>query len=421
MFAQARWRLSLYFAATVAVIVVVIGIAVFATARTALMDGVNDDLRARAQREILRPLAAQRLDPFTQDQLEIATAGGYFYAITRPDGTVVTGTANIEEAGLAGVDKLEDVGLEDAKYTDTNSSDGDDLRVYIRPIQTVRGDTFYLQVGRSIEPERQALARLLLILLAGGLAALGLALAAGYWLAGRALRPIQTAMDKQQEFVADASHELRTPLTLIRANAEILKRDPAAPVEAGMQSIDDIIQETDRLSALVGQMLTLARAGNAQTPPSFESVDLGELAEDTVREMRLLATPKEIAIEMGTNDAPRVAGDPLRLRELLTILLDNSLKYSDPGDAVSVNVRSEDGKAVLQVSDTGHGIPEEALPRIFERFYRVDKARSREEGGSGLGLSIARWIADVHRGTIGIESAPGRGTVVTVGLPLASG
>jgi signal transduction histidine kinase len=145
--------------------------------------------------------------------------------------------------------------------------------------------------------------------------------------------------------------------------------------------------------------------------------------------MRLLAGQKEIAIEVGANDRPRVAGDPLRLRELLTILLDNSLKYSDPGDAVSVDVRSRDGKAVLQVSDTGHGIPEEALPRIFERFYRVDKARSRpdgrasapEEGGTGLGLSIARWIADVHKGTIGIESEPGRGTVVTVGLPLASG
>jgi signal transduction histidine kinase len=419
MFARARLRLSLWFAATVAVIVGVIGVAVFATARTALMDGVNDDLRARAQREVLRPLAAQRLDPFTQGQLEIATAGGYFYAITRPDGTLVTGTANIEAAGLAAVKELETVTLEDATYIDTKSSDGDDLRLYVRPIQTVRGDTFFLQVGRSIEPERQALGRLLFILLAGGVAALALAVGAGYWLAGRALRPIQTAMDKQQEFVADASHELRTPLTLIRANAEILKRDPAQTVGAGMSSVDDIIQETDRLSALVSQMLTLARADGAAAAPSFEPVDLGALAADTVREMRLLAAPKEITIAVSADDRPHVAGDPLRLRELLTILLDNSLKYSDPGDRVSVDVRSENGRALLRVTDTGHGIAQEALPRLFERFYRADKARSREQGGSGLGLSIARWIADVHRGTIGIESEPGRGTVVTVGLPLA--
>jgi signal transduction histidine kinase len=382
------------------------------------MDGVNDDLRARAQREVLRPLAAQRLDPFTQGQLEIATAGGYFYAITRPDGTLVTGTANIEAAGLAAVKELETVTLEDATYIDTKSSDGDDLRLYVRPIQTVRGDTFFLQVGRSIEPERQALGRLVFILLAGGVAALALAVGAGYWLAGRALRPIQTAMDKQQEFVADASHELRTPLTLIRANAEILKRDPAQTVSAGMSSVEDIILETDRLSALVSQMLTLARADGAAAPPSFEPVDLGALAADTVREMRLLAAPKEITIAVTADDRPHVAGDPLRLRELLTILLDNSLKYSDPGDRVSVDVRAENGRAVLRVTDTGHGIPEEALPRLFERFYRADKARSREQGGSGLGLSIARWIADVHRGTIGIESEPGRGTVVTVGLPL---
>jgi signal transduction histidine kinase len=135
--------------------------------------------------------------------------------------------------------------------------------------------------------------------------------------------------------------------------------------------------------------------------------------------MQVLAGRRDIAVAVRENDRPRVEGDPLRLRELLTILLDNSLKYSDPGGAVSVDVRSQEGKAVLRVADSGHGIPQEALPRIFERFYRVDKARSREEGGSGLGLSIARWIADVHRGTIGIESEPGRGTVVTVGLPLA--
>jgi signal transduction histidine kinase len=242
----------------------------------------------------------------------------------------------------------------------------------------------------------------------------------GYWLAGRALRPIKTAMDKQHEFVADASHELRTPLALIRANAEILKREAGKPVSANLESVDDIINETDRLANLVGQMLTLARADTGAAAAEMAPVDLAALAQDTAREMRLLATQKDITIDAQTPGAAIVEGDELRLRELLTILIDNSLKYSDAGGRVDVNVSGEHGKAVVRVSDTGRGIPKEALPRIFDRFYRADKARSRELGGSGLGLAIARWIAETHKGSIQIDSEVGRGTTVTVELPLVS-
>jgi signal transduction histidine kinase len=419
MFQRARWRLTLWFAGTVALIFVVIGVAVFATARQALFDGIDDDLESRARREVLAPLAAQRFDPIGQEVLQFVTAGGYFYAITNESGELVSYTSNVDPESLVSSEQLPAPGSGDVTYVNTKSSDGDDLRIYVRPIETRGGRTFYLQVGRSSEPERQALQRLLIILVVGGGAGLGLAMAGGFWLAGRALTPIKTAMDKQQEFVADASHELRTPLALIRANAEILKREGSLPVDANMSSVDDIIHETDRLAALVTQMLTLARSDAGKETPEMVPVDLNELAEDTAREMRLLAGEKEISIDVRTNGDTVVAGDPLRLRELLTILLDNSLKYSDEGDSVTVDVRPQAGQGLLQVSDTGRGIPEEALPRIFERFYRADKARAREMGGSGLGLSIAKWIADVHRGTIGIESEPGRGTTVTVGLPLA--
>jgi signal transduction histidine kinase len=136
--------------------------------------------------------------------------------------------------------------------------------------------------------------------------------------------------------------------------------------------------------------------------------------------MRLLAEQRDISIAVDAGDETIVSGDPLRLRELITILLDNSLKYSEEGAAVTVRVRPDSGRAVLKVTDTGRGIPTEAMPKLFDRFYRADKARSREMGGSGLGLSIAKWIADVHKGTIGIESIPGQGTTVTVGLPLAA-
>jgi signal transduction histidine kinase len=227
-------------------------------------------------------------------------------------------------------------------------------------------------------------------------------------------------MEQQQRFVADASHELRTPLALIRANAEILKREGDKPVDSNITSVDDIIGETDRLAALVTQMLTLARSDGPVAPQEFVPVSLGGLAADTAREMRLLAEAKGITIEVSGGADPAVPGDPVRLRELLTILLDNSLKYSDAGTSVAVEVTSEGETAVLRVSDAGHGIAAEELPRIFERFYRADKARSRESGGSGLGLSIARWIAEAHGGSIEIESTPGQGTTVTVRLPLAT-
>jgi len=418
MFQQARWKLTLWFAGTVAVIFGVIGIAIFASAGKALFDGVDSDLEARAQREVLGPLAGQPLNPEAQGILQVATAGGYFYAITDQNGVLVKSTSNVEAGGLAPVAELPDAANGNTEYINTKSTDGDDLRVYVVPVETRRGDTLYLQVGRSTEPERRALRQLLLILVAGGGAGLALAMAGGFWLSDRALKPIRTAMDKQKEFVADASHELRTPLALIRANAEILKREGYKPVESNIESVDDIILETDRLAALVTQMLTLARAETDQ-PPQFVPVDLNGLAQDTAREMRLLAEQRDISIAVDAGDETIVSGDPLRLRELITILLDNSLKYSEEGAAVTVRVRPDSGRAVLKVTDTGRGIPTEAMPKLFDRFYRADKARSREMGGSGLGLSIAKWIADVHKGTIGIESIPGQGTTVTVGLPLA--
>jgi two-component system sensor histidine kinase CiaH len=275
-----------------------------------------------------------------------------------------------------------------------------------------------MEVGRSTEPEEQALQRLLLVLVGGGGAGLLLALAGGYVLAGRALRPIRAAMDSQRAFIADASHELRTPLSVMRANAELLKRHPSEPVGTNPEAVDDIIGESDRLGRLVGQMLTLAQADAGQATLSLSEVALDELAEDVARGMRLLAERCGVAFEAEVDGPLRLRGDGDRLRELMMILTDNAIKYTDAGGRVRLEVRrASGGKATVRVSDTGRGIPPEALPHVFDRFYRVDKARSREAGGTGLGLAIARWIAEAHGGSIRAESAPGVGTTFTVELP----
>lgn len=423
MFSRARWRLTIWFAVALALILAVIGSSVYITARSALFRQVDDDLRARTGRDV-RPVAIALLEgahrgwpPLDAPMAPAFTTGGHFYALVTPDGSILASTPNIDAKSLAAPTVLQKAIEDGPTFTDTQSSDGDHLRVYVLPLRGSSGADYLVQVGRSTEPERRALGRLLFILGGGGAAGLFLAFAGGFLLAGRALRPIQTAMDRQRTFVADASHELRTPLSLIRANAEVLKRHATKGMSANMESVDDIIQETDRLNGLVAQMLTLARADSGQAALSLSDVDLSELTADTARQMKALAEPKGIAIEVAADEPLHLRGDVARLRQLLMILLDNSIKYSDPGASVKVLVQPSNGKVQLQVSDTGCGIPPEALSRIFDRFYRVDKARSREMGGTGLGLAIAKWIVDSHRGTIRVESKPEMGTTVSVELP----
>ncbi len=421
MFSRARWRLTLWFVGALALILTVTGAAVYLTAHTLLFNQVDDDLRSRSGREE-QALAARLLthhgDAFQDLPIGPAfTAGGYWYALVRPTGELLVGTSNVDPNGLAGPDALRDAMDNGNTFADTKSSDGDSLRVYLTALTGPRGTRLVMQVGRSTEPETEALNRLLLILIGGGGAGVLLALAGGFFLAGRTLAPIRTAMDRQRAFVADASHELRTPLSLIRASAELLKRQATKSGQTGQASLDDIIQETDRLNGLVGQMLTLARADADQAPLSQADVDLNQLTADTARQMRLLAEPRNTTIDLQMDGPITVKGDPTRLRELLTILLDNAVKYSDPGAAVQVRLQPLPGKAQIKVSDNGPGIPAEAMPHIFDRFYRVDKARSREMGGAGLGLAIAKWIVDSHDGTIRVDSAPAAGTTVTVELP----
>ncbi len=416
LFNRARWRLTLWFAGVVALILVAVGTAVLVSARAALFRGVNSDLHDRAA-PFFQPIPGGR--QLREIRLGPAfTAGGYFYALARDTGAVVRSSDNADLAGLASAEEIAKALENGPMFVDTKSSEGDDLRIYVIPVHVPGERPMALEVGRSTEPERQALRRLLFILLGGGAAGLVLSLAGGYVLAGRALRPIQAAMDQQRTFVADASHELRTPLSLIRANAEILRRNPGQTVESNMASVDDIIHEADRLNSLVGQMLTLARSDTGKDVLEMEPVDVAALAKDTAREMALLAGPRGISIETEAMGPVIVEGDEMRLRELLTILLDNAIKYSGDGASVRLQVAPRDGKVVATVADTGVGIPPEALPHIFDRFYRVDKARSREMGGAGLGLAIAKWIAEAHKGSIRVDSAPGRGTTVTVELPV---
>jgi heavy metal sensor kinase len=217
----------------------------------------------------------------------------------------------------------------------------------------------------------------------------------------------------QQRFLADVSHELRTPLTTIRGNVDLIRRFGSDP-----DSLDAIQSEAERMARMVGDLLLLAKAEAGGLPLAYEPVELDTLLLEVFRQARVLGGGLDMKI--GEEDQVTVLGDADKLKQLLLNLADNAIKYTPKGGQVTFGLAQESGWARLTVSDTGVGIAPEELPHIFERFYRVDKARSRAAGGAGLGLSIAHWIAQAHGGKITVTSEAGRGTTFNVWLPVVA-
>ncbi len=226
---------------------------------------------------------------------------------------------------------------------------------------------------------------------------------------------LERSFAEVRRFTADASHELRTPLTAIRTEAEVALARPLPEAEY-RQLLGSILEECDRLTRLTDQLLALAREDAASARQAREPVDLASLAEDVAETLRPLAEARGLRLDLKAEGPLVIRGDGPRLRQVLFNVLDNALKYTPEG-TVTIQVARRGQAAVLTVQDTGIGIPAEHLPRVFDRFYRVDKARSREQGGTGLGLSITRSIVTAHGGMIELASTPGRGTTCTVMLP----
>ena len=311
-----------------------------------------------------------------------------------------------------------------------------------------------LSEGSIIQDQRQ----LVYILLLGLPAAVALAGLGGYGLARRALAPVdrmverarsinaeqlnarlpidnpgdelgrlatifnetfarlESSFERMRHFTADASHELRTPLTAIRSVGEVGlrgRRDEAAYREI----IGSMLEEADRLALLVDRLLMLSRADTGQAKLSMDVVDIGALAEEVAEQLGVLAEEKGQSIQVHFDPVPHWVGDRVVLRQALLNLVDNAIKYTPAGGSIEVRVAHTDSGTTIDVSDTGPGIPEELQSRIFDRFYRVDRARSRENGGTGLGLAIAKWAVEVNGGQLTLESANGAGSRFRITLP----
>lgn len=246
--------------------------------------------------------------------------------------------------------------------------------------------------------------------------------AGGAVLVFRDITRLREMEDTRREFVANVSHELRTPLAIFQGYLEMLEDNPDLPADEVRGIIGVMRKHSGRLNALVDDLLALARLESHREGIACEAIDLGPFLERAMKDWagrfrsRNLAATVEIA--PGT---PPLAADPALLEQALGNLLDNAAKYTAPGGAIAVRVRAEAGAMILAVADTGIGIPAKDLPHIFERFYRVQKDRSRETGGTGLGLAIVKHIAERHGGSVGAESVPGQGTTISLRLPLAAG
>jgi signal transduction histidine kinase len=208
-------------------------------------------------------------------------------------------------------------------------------------------------------------------------------------------------------------------LTVLRGELESLVQEPALSAE-WHERVGSALEEVERLTNIVEGLFAISRLDAGEAAAEWEKFDLAGLAASTADQMTLLAEDKNISVTCKATQNAWVEGDRARMKQVVVNLLDNAIKYTNPGGAVALTVEVRDRKAVLEVADTGIGIPPEVLPRVFERFFRVDKARSREQGGAGLGLSIVKSICTAHQGQIEASSIPGQGSRFRVELPLAS-
>jgi len=345
-----------------------------------------------------------------------------------------------------------------SSFLTTPTTEGQGVRLYAAPFNLDSRTRVAVIVGRLTSEIQDMLSIFRVIIIYSALAVVLLAGVGGMFLANRTLQPVdhitdiareigegdlsrriniqsedelgrlastlnrmiarlEEAFQKQRQFAADASHELRTPLAIIQAESSLALDKKRTQVEY-RRSLDLVSQEVTYMSEIIGKLLLLARNDAETEPLNFQEVNVKDLFTELSSDVEALAQEKGVAFNLGPMDNLTVKGDRFRLRQLFLNILDNAIRYTSSGGTVSSSLVRKNGSAFVSISDTGIGIPAEDVPFIFDRFYRVDKARSRADGGMGLGLAIASSIAKLHGGGIEVESQVGKGSTFHITLPL---
>ncbi|WP_405452421.1 sensor histidine kinase [Paenibacillus sp. HJGM_3] len=310
----------------------------------------------------------------------------------------------------------------DGEYRNV-SFEGRTFRIGGTKIPWKAGDSYFLIVGQDVTNDVALLVKLrwafagfaVVLLLAGA--------TAGYVLAGRAMVPISDAFRRQEQFTSDASHELRTPLSILRSSVEVLNEQREQLPEFHRSVLVKTGSEIHHMSRLVDNLLLLARSDNGRIELAKSTFSLRATVRQVIEQLEPIAVSKRVLLRWSdgpgcadTDDAP-VHGDEVRIRQLAIILAENAIQYNRDGGSVMFSVEAGPDETSLAVTDTGIGIPSEHLPHIFERFYRIDQARTRRAEGTGLGLAIAKQIANSHRGKLQVWSEPQVGTTFRVTFP----
>jgi signal transduction histidine kinase len=412
LLANVRRRLVAWSALTTVVVLTVLGLAFYTIVARAIEQGSINQLHAGVDqltagrraftRALNAPLGIQVGGP----------ASGTFALLVGPSGGVILGPT---ETGLpvAGGVAAAQAGGEDVRTVEIA---GAPVRVLSVPVTVTGVGPAVLQVGQSINAEEQTLSTLRIVLVGGGLLALLAATLGGAAYASRALVPIRESLRRQREFAADASHELRTPLAVIRASVDELEQRADRPVRDSGPALGDIRAEVDHITALVDDLLLLARSDSGAIALERVPLDLAGVAEEAIPPLAGLAQRRGARVVLDPAPTP-IVGDAGRLYQLVTILVDNAIRHSPVGGRVTVGVRPDAGRAVLSVDDEGPGIRPEDLPRVFDRFWR---AEGEPAGGTGLGLSIASWLAAHHDATIEAVNRQDGGARFVVRFPLRS-
>lgn len=458
-----RVRLTIWYGGGLALIMLLFATALYVVMARALEDQIDRSLEEAAV-AASQSLEEHRFGPFlllddlAQTFPELALIDKFFQ-IFGPQGQVTLQSANIKTRNIP----LSQTALQSslqgrAVFETVRFRDEIPIRLLSYPIRHGQTLVNILRVGMSLQPEKEMLARLVFVLLIGSPLAVVVSVLGGWFLAGRALRPVdditltaqriaggdltqriettskdeigrlastfnnmigrlEASIRQIRQFSADASHELRTPLTITKGETELALRKPRSP-EVYREALESNLEEIDRMSRIVEELMFLSRADLGEVHVASDPVQLDTLVQEIQMQAMVLGKEQQIATTLGQVEPLRVSGDEWRLRELILNVVDNAVKYSLPRGTVELGLTQDRGMARVTVRDHGIGMTPEEQRLVFDRFYRTDAARAHAQKGTGLGLSICKWIAEAHHGTIEVTSTFGQGSCFTISLPL---
>jgi len=459
------FRLGAWYALLISVTFICVGAGAFYGLRHYLRMNLRDSLRRRSEQvaQILQTVPPGTQPGAIADQIETRIAPEFnnrFVRITRAgDGLVYRSRAPLDRAFDPGAvpPDLEPLRIDAPPVT--HIAGPQDVMIRVAQLHAPSGD-YRVELGAALASSEAVLSRLGILLFVLLPVLIVCATTGGYLLVAWALRPVDRlshtaeqlslqnlavrlpalrsgdalerlsialnnmlerlrhSVDASRRFLADASHELRTPLTIIKGELQELSSGAAKVTGAELhERVGSVLEEVDRLEHLVANLLSLSRLDAGDTQCEWLEVDLAALARNTCEQMRLMAEDRGIGLQLVAATPVTVRGDPGRIKQIIVNLLDNAIRFTASGGTVTLRVTGDTEGSVLEVADTGVGIPAAALPRVFDRFFRVDDARSRADGGAGLGLSIVKSICTAHGAQVGVDSQSGHGSCFRVRFP----